>query len=1255
MTTLLHGHQTQDESIPLTKLENYLSIATTANIAELVSEVIQSGATSGIPDFDGINIGTSGSNFNSDIDMHNHLIHNLGNAVSGTDAINYDQAIELVDIAVSGMNVYVAAGITEADPIVIAHNGANPSVSVSAAKVILYDNPTFDGKARLYEVSGGTFPLVDNSTNYLYAFFDTNTQTAKYDVTTDVSIYTESDVVPVNTMMVTNGYIHLSHWDRLADGLPNKLHRRFVKTQRYAKETGCELSVTSGVAKINAGIIWRGARAFDLEEVFSNGMNDSFWYLFSHNATGGWIETSPASAYNYTSYDTPTGLQPLSNNFFNINWVFRGVEDHNHGYYVVSPIQYKDLPTAIADNKIPPLPIEISSHAAIVGRIICKKDISTPQLVESFADNLFSGTVISDHNQLSGLQGGSIAASGEYYHLDLPNYNNLTGLNPSFNGIQFDTTPTVSASHQQGLMQWDEDSSTIEIGMAVSGVKLQIGQEQLVKVFASTPIPENGGKVVYISGAAGAKPLVSLASAADANSSSKVIGITTCPILGSGTNQFGYVTTQGLVHDLNTASLSAGTILWLDTVAGNFTGTQPSSPNHSVYLGVVVYQHATQGIIYVNPINGLYLEELDNVLITNPVSAEVLTYSAVSGLWINKEKGDQPFHGFVSKANTTLTFSASAVSGDPVRTFAINPIGTYSVFHNGIRTNISTRKTIQIANIKGQHFVWMNANGTLSDSMTPWSLIDTTLIPVATLYWDGTNGVIGEERHGYGRNLLWHHFQHYNHGTSYTSGFTSSPTFNNNNTFTFVGGTISDEDIENNTITLDSLYSASGHNTCRIGYVEVSGSTRTMKFDPVSGTFIKTNVNGAPVFDDLSGTLQTIGTAKYGNYWIYATNRHQNPILSIIGQAPSGSNGYNSIADAQAAPQPTLYGLSVAEWKLLYRIVVQGGINSFTVDNVELFYNKSTGPAILATTPSSIAAANVSYSDTTALGATNVQGAIETLDNLKLDNTVTVNGKLISSNPILNSSDVSAVPITSTINNYLVADNPVLNSSDVSAVPVTATINNYLVANNPVLNSFDVSAVSNTVTINGKSVTGSPILTSSDVSALSNTVTINGKSVSGNPILNSSDVSAVSNTVTINGKSVTGSPTLNASDVSAMPISGGTFTNDVIFTKNANFITSTTITASSISATIDWNISNNMTLFLNSSVSSLTFIDPSPSGTYKLTLKIMNNGNYGLIWPSGSKYKWSGSTAISSGAGKIDFVSFYFDGNYHGILSLNFA
>lgn len=150
----------------------------------------------------------------------------------------------------------------------------------------------------------------------------------------------------------------------------------------------------------------------------------------------------------------------------------------------------------------------------------------------------------------------------------------------------------------------------------------------LVRNQTGTTIP--AFRVVYISGATGNKPTITLASAGSEVTSSKTFGVTETSI---SNNQTGYVVTVGELQNINTSAYNEGDLLWLSTTAGLVQTTPPAEPAHAVFIGYVIRSHPNFGVIEVRIQNGYELDELHGVLCPNPADGDVLQYVASTGLW----------------------------------------------------------------------------------------------------------------------------------------------------------------------------------------------------------------------------------------------------------------------------------------------------------------------------------------------------------------------------------------------------------------------------------------------------------------------------------------------------------------------------------------------------------------------------------------------------------------------------------------------
>jgi len=177
----------------------------------------------------------------------------------------------------------------------------------------------------------------------------------------------------------------------------------------------------------------------------------------------------------------------------------------------------------------------------------------------------------------------------------------------------------------------------------------------------STGVTIGKTKVVYISGATGQKPNITLADATDEITSSKTIGITRTSIAN---NADGYVITHGKIHDVDTSAFVDGDALWLSETAGEFTTTIPAEPAHAVFIGYVAYAHATNGKIILHIQNGYELTELHGVQTTSEANDDILQKKG--GLWVNRtiaQLWEDLKATTITLTNKTLNLTSNTLSG----------------------------------------------------------------------------------------------------------------------------------------------------------------------------------------------------------------------------------------------------------------------------------------------------------------------------------------------------------------------------------------------------------------------------------------------------------------------------------------------------------------------------------------------------------------------------------------------------------------
>lgn len=163
-----------------------------------------------------------------------------------------------------------------------------------------------------------------------------------------------------------------------------------------------------------------------------------------------------------------------------------------------------------------------------------------------------------------------------------------------------DMTPISEAdypTHQEGLVFYDNENKALTVYNDEADISLQVGQEQYIRVRNNTGSTINNGQAVRITGAHGnAAPTIALASA-DTEDNSTVAGIATHSIEN---NSFGYITSFGIVRNVNTNSFNQGDELFLSTSAGGLVNVSPVVPNYSAPIGYVIRKHDSNGSILVD-------------------------------------------------------------------------------------------------------------------------------------------------------------------------------------------------------------------------------------------------------------------------------------------------------------------------------------------------------------------------------------------------------------------------------------------------------------------------------------------------------------------------------------------------------------------------------------------------------------------------------------------------------------------------------
>lgn len=273
--------------------------------------------------------------------------------------------------------------------------------------------------------------------------------------------------------------------------------------------------------------------------------------------------------------------------------------------------------------------------------------------------------------------------------------------------------------------------------------------------------------------------------------------------------------------------------------------------------------------------------------------------------------------GFPVRTSSTISFN------DGTREFTLSPVtGNYTIYSAG-QAYIKTAASVTIPNTPGLHYIYFDSDTlVLSTSMTAWD-ISSTDVPVACVYWNGSAGILMDERHGIQMDGMTHEWIHETKGAAFASGMAG--TFAANGSSTTIGtGEWYDDDIE---------YVTTEQTQCRVFWL--NGTTWNWTAAQ-AGYFYP--VSSVPQYNN-AGALADVDVNRYSHSWVYMTNHTSTPVVVIMGQAQ-----YNSQALAEAAGLPNLGSFPSSEMLLLYKITWQRDGSVITWKRTDDYRRVAGGP-----------------------------------------------------------------------------------------------------------------------------------------------------------------------------------------------------------------------------------------------------------------------------------------------------------------------
>lgn len=303
-------------------------------------------------------------------------------------------------------------------------------------------------------------------------------------------------------------------------------------------------------------------------------------------------------------------------------------------------------------------------------------------------------------------------------------------LSSALNYIGLNTT-SGSPSYSEGRLFYDNDARSLAYYNDDQNVKVNIGREQLVRVYNPTATTFLNGAMVYISGASGGWPTISLAQADAASKSQSTLGMVTADI---GENAYGYVCVSGVVNNVNTSAYAAGATLYLSaTGPGSVTATRPLQPNYVVEVATVLESNAVTGRVFIRVDTKNWFPNVEirdtSATITLPTvptvfkpstaaAAQGFAYDSSSGVLTVSESGSYAitiqFNALPSASNKNVYFYVEESTNGGSTWDIVRYSGRELHLPNSVETQVNvTASRYYAAGTKLRYYIWGDATVTL--------------------------------------------------------------------------------------------------------------------------------------------------------------------------------------------------------------------------------------------------------------------------------------------------------------------------------------------------------------------------------------------------------------------------------------------------------------------------------------------------------------------------------------------------------------
>ena len=362
----------------------------------------------------------------------------------------------------------------------IADNG-DGSVTVAAGTGFIKISDSEIAETKFFDwAEDDSVSLVDNDVNYIYV--DYNAGSPQILATTDRTAIRLTDQFTLGRVYRSGTTIHILDIGVDLFNQVRREHERLLTVRGFERGSGGEISETGQrYLQSTAGVFYLGHKKITTSAQDTSG-TDKFtaWY---YNGSA-WVSVADQTQISNTQYnDTSSGLSNLSANRYGVHWIYIDYDGRIHSIYGQDDYKLAEAELALAPGNIPDI---LNDFAILVAKIIVKKDATNFTSVVSAYDTLFPISTPFEHNDLSGMQGGT---ADEYYHLTQSQHDNNVIKTGSL------TAGKMVKANADGVVE-DASNTDAEVADAVSKKHTQ-GTDTALGSLGTKDTPVDADKVIH--------------------------------------------------------------------------------------------------------------------------------------------------------------------------------------------------------------------------------------------------------------------------------------------------------------------------------------------------------------------------------------------------------------------------------------------------------------------------------------------------------------------------------------------------------------------------------------------------------------------------------------------------------------------------------------------------------------------------------------------------------------------------------------